>query len=222
MKALVKWVEVVQWAIVVAMFGVGALAWPIAPDQMPIHWNVAGRVDRYAGKLEGLFLLPAITLVVAFGLRLLPRVDPNRARYAEFPGAFTVVRLAVTAVLAAIYVLIVLTALGVQLNIGLLVGVLVGLLLVVIGAVMDQLRPNWFFGIRTPWTLSSEESWRATHRAGKWVFIAMGLAFVLAGLVQTAWAFTAAVVIALGGVLGLVVYSYLVWKSAAGRRRGSV
>lgn len=215
MKPLLRWIEVVQWAIVAAMFGVGALVWNVVPDQIPIHWNLAGQVDRYAGKLEGLFLLPVVTLLVAIGLRLLPRVDPNRVRYAEFAGAFAVVRLTVTGALAGIYGVIVLVALGVQLNVGLLVNVLVGLLLVVIGAIMDRLRPNWFVGIRTPWTLSSEESWTATHRAGKWVFIAMGLAFVLAGLVQTAWAITAAVAIAIAGVLGLVVYSYRVWRRAA-------
>ena len=77
------------------------------------------------------------------------------------------VRLTVTGMIAGINGVVVLAALGVAVNMGLVLGVQVGLLLVVIGAIMDQLRPNWFVGIRTPWTLSSEESWRATHRAGK-------------------------------------------------------
>ena len=220
MKALWKWIEVLQWLVIAAMFAVGALVWPVVPDQIPLHWNLFGRVDRYGGKLEGLFLLPAITLVIAVGLRLLPRVDPNGARYAQFVGAFAVMRLAVAVALAGIYGAIVLSALGVEVNTGLLSGVLVGALLVVTGAVMDQLQPNWFIGIRTPWTLSSEESWRATHRAGKWVFIAMGLAFVLAGLIQTAWALAVATALTVIGVLGLVVYSYRVWSKSA-RRAGA-
>ena len=65
---------------------------------------------------------------------------------------------------------------------------LVGLLLSVLGSLLGQVRPNWFFGIRTPWTLSSERSWTATHRLGRWVLLVMGLAIGLAGLVQAAWA----------------------------------
>lgn len=206
------WVDATLWGLVAAMFALGALVWPLAPDSIPVHWNLAGRPDRYAGKLEGLFLFPAIALIVLLGLSLLPRVDPNRARYAEFRGAYAVIRLAITGVLAISYAAAVLVMLGVELNIGLLLGSLGGLLLIVFGAVMDRLRPNWFVGIRTPWTLSNEESWRATHRAGKWVCIGLGVAFVLAGVLQAAWAVTAAVVLALVGVLGLVVYSYLVWR----------
>jgi uncharacterized membrane protein len=77
---------------------------------------------------------------------------------------------------------------------------------------MGKLRPNWFAGIRTPWTLSSRESWEKTHRLGGHVFVAIGLAIVVVGLLRAEWAVTATLVLLLVGGLGLIVYSYLVWR----------
>jgi immunity protein, SdpI family len=69
----------------------------------------------------------------------------------------------------------------------------------VIGAVIDQVRPNWFFGIRTPWTLSSEVAWSETHRAGRLMFVAMGVAIALAGIFQAPWALYMAMLVCLAG-----------------------
>jgi uncharacterized membrane protein len=37
---------------------------------------------------------------------------------------------------------------------------------VILGNYLGNLRPNYFVGIRTPWTLENPETWRATHRLG--------------------------------------------------------
>lgn len=213
-----RWVEVAQWGLVLAMFVLGLATWPVAPDRIPVHWNAAGQVDRYGGKIEGLFLLPAIALVVALGLEYLPAIDPRRERYAEFAGAYAAIRVAVTVVLAGVYLVMVLWARGVPVPVGLVVAPLVGLLLVVIGLAMGRIRPNWFFGIRTPWTLTSERSWRATHHASRPVFVVMGVAVAVAGLLQAGWVFGLAAVICVAGAVGLVAYSYVVWRDDPARR----
>jgi immunity protein, SdpI family len=216
---LARWLGIAQWLLVAAMFAAGVAAWPGAPDTLPVHWSLSGQPDRYAGKLEGLFLLPAIALLIAIGMRVLPRFDPQHMRYQEFARAYALAGFAIVAVLAATYATILLWLRGVPLNIGLVVGPLVGLLLIVLGAVMNEIRPNWFFGIRTPWTLSSERSWTATHRVGRWVLMCMGVAIALAGVFQTQWLLYAAMVVCLGGVLGLVIYSYVVWRDDPARHR---
>jgi uncharacterized membrane protein len=121
-------------------------------------------------------------------------------------------RLGLVVAMAGIYAVILLAAVGVLVNVGLVVGVLIGALFVLIGAIIGQVRRNWFFGIRTPWTLSSEEAWSETHRKGRWVFVAMGAAIVLVGVVQTPWSLYLAMTVCLGGILGLVGYSYVVWR----------
>lgn len=215
MDRTTRWLNISQWIVIGGMFVAAALAWPSAPLQLPVHWGLNGQVDRLGGKFEGLLVLPLVALLVAVLFAVLPRIDPNRARYVEFRPALATFGLGVTLVLAGVYAVLLLTAFGYALNVGLIVAGLVGALLVLIGSVLGQLRRNWFFGIRTPWTLASEASWSETHRAGRWVFVLMGIAIALVGVFQTPWALGLAVAVCVGGVLGLVGYSYVVWRRTA-------
>ncbi len=65
-------IEAIQWALIGAMFVLAAVVWPSAPDQIPVHWGLSGEPDRYGGKIEGLLLLPLVTLGVYFAMLLLP------------------------------------------------------------------------------------------------------------------------------------------------------
>ena len=200
------------WVVVAATFVASTVVWPLAPQRVAIHWLLSGTPDGFADRFPGLFLLPAASLLVLVLLRLAPRIDPLRRRYAEFADAYGVILLAVVGYLAAVQAMVLAAALGAQVNSGLVIGLLLGAMLVVVGAVIDRLKPNWFMGIRTPWTLSSERSWTATHRAGRYVFFAMAIAVALAGVVQSALTFLLATVVCLAGLAGLVVYSYVVWR----------
>ena len=177
--------ELPHWLILAAMFGLAAITWPSAPDQIPVHWNAAGQVDRYGTRPEGLLLLPVVALAIYGLLRLLPMIDPKRANYASFASAYNVLRLAVLALLAAVYGLIHLWLRGIQIDVGTVVPLLLGLLFLVLGAVLPRIRPNWLVGIRTPWTLTSEVAWTRTHRVGSWLFALFGVAaFCSACLLQ--------------------------------------
>jgi uncharacterized membrane protein len=199
------------------MFVLGAVTWPVVPDSIPVHWNASGQADRFGGKIEGLFLLPALTAAIVIVLRVLPRLDPRRARYPEFAGTYALIRLAIPVVMAGIYLVIILSIRGVPVRVGPAVTTLAGLLLAVIGGFLDRVKPNWFVGIRTPWTLSSERSWNKTHRVGHWAFMAMGAAIVVAGLLQSAWAFVLAGALCALTVVGLAAYSYVVWRDDPAR-----
>ncbi len=206
-------IEAVQWAIIGAMFVLAAVVWRSAPDQIPVHWGLSGEPDRYGGKFQGLLLLPLITLGLYLAMLLLPRVDPRRANYALFEGAYGAIRLSTVVFMGLIYGLILLWVRGVELDVAVVVPVLVGGLLVVIGNLLGKSRPNWFVGIKTPWTLDSKRSWVKTHRLGGWTFVLLGLAFVVLGLAGPAWAIPALVAATAGCLLWLFVYSYLAWRS---------
>ena len=114
-------------------------------------------------EIEGLLLLPLNALGLYLLLLLLPRRDPRRANYARFRGAMLVLRVAILMFLVLIYGFVLLGTRGIVLDV-LLIPILAGGLLVVMGVVMGTVQPNWFVGIRTSWTLSSDLSWRKTHR----------------------------------------------------------
>jgi uncharacterized membrane protein len=82
----------------------------------------------------------------------------------------------------------------------------------VIGNFMGKVRPNWFVGVRTPWTLSSKMSWNKTHRLARWLFVVMGLSIAAAGILQSTWMFI--LMLAVNGlcIAWMIVYSYLVYR----------
>jgi len=198
-------------ALILGMFAWAVGTWRRAPERFPVHWNLAGEVDRMGGRFEGLWLLPLVALGLWLLLLLLPRIDPGRANYANFTSAYATIRVVIVAVQAAIYGTMQRAALGRPVDMGLVAPLLIGGLLLVLGNLLGKVRPNWFVGIRTPWTLSSAESWSRTHRAGGWVFVASGLLMIGSGFAPSRWPFLGAIGLLLAGVAALVIYSYAVW-----------
>lgn len=205
--------ELPQWILLAAMFALAAIVWPSAPEQVPIHWNLRGQVDGYGSKTVGLLLLPVVALAIYLLLRFLPRIDPRRTNYAAFSGAYAVVRFAVLAILAVIYGLTVLSIKGIPVDFNSAITLAMGALFLVIGAVLPRVRPNWFVGIRTPWTLSSDAVWTRTHRLGGWTFIALGLIGIALAIVQPSVALATTLALLLVAAVALMVYSYVVWRA---------
>ena len=89
----------------------------------------------------------------------------------------------------------------------------VGALFAIIGNVMPRTRSNWSFGIRTPWTLSSDRVWERTHRVGGWLMFAGGL-IVMAGAIAAPTHLIAPITICsiLGATAGAFIYSYAAWR----------
>ncbi len=205
--------EIVQLVIIAAMFITAALRWGSVPDRIPIHWNAAGQVDGYGGKFVGLLLEPIVAVGLYLVLKYIPRIDPARRNYETFAGTYMLIRVVLMVYLGFVYAVTVL-AIGREETIptGDLIMGSVGVLFVVLGAVMGKLRPNWFAGVRTPWTLSSKLSWTKTHRLGGRIFIATGLVTMLGAFVGGQWAFYGMMVVMIPGIIFLVAYSYFVWR----------
>lgn len=209
-------IELPQLALIAATFVLSAFAWPAAPDRVPMRWDFSGEVVGYGGKVEGLLLAPSIMLG-AYGLLLfLPRIDPRRANYERFRWPYLIMRLATVAFIAVIHGVVLLSIWGVEINIAALIPLLVGIVLVVTGNLMGKIRPNWFFGVRTPWTLSSKRSWVKTHRLGGWVYVLIGFSWIGAAVAGRDWAFYLALAATIVGSLFLILYSYLVWRQDRG------
>ncbi len=205
--------ELALLLIVAAMFAGSAAVWPTAPDRIPMHWNASGEVDRYGGKVEGLFLVPLIGLGIYLGMRYLPRIDPGRANYARFRGAYSALRTGILLVMGIIHATVLLWSVGRPVNVAAVVPFAVGGLFLLVGSLLGKVRPNWFVGVRTPWTLSSKQSWIRTHRLGGWLFMALGLMFITAAAIQVAPFANVVMVAVITVVVVLFVYSYLVWRA---------
>ena len=216
---------IVGGALVLAMVTVSAWAWPQIPDDalVPIHWGPGGEVDGHGPKWVALIGVPLVAAAIVALLAFLPRIEPRRANLERSGTAYLAVGIAVTALLAGLHLFAVLAALGGDPDIAALATIGSGIVFVVIGNFLGKTRSNWFFGIRTPWTLSSDRAWARTHRVGGILFVGVGaailLATVLVGPEGAIWLMLAGL---LPGTIGLFVYSYLVWRDDPARRNPEV
>lgn len=189
----------------------GVLLWNRLPDPMPAHWNSAGEIDGYMSKFWGVFLMPIITIALLGLFLIIPRIDPLKANIDKFIGIFNGFILAFVAYMLYLYALTLFAALGIPFNMTLMLIPVVGLLFIGIGYMMGKAKRNFFIGIRTPWTLSSETVWDETHKLGSKLFMLGGaVTIVSVFLGETGiWIMLAAILIA---AFVPIVYSYVLYQ----------
>ena len=162
-------------ALLLADVAFGLWALPRLPERVPVHWNLAGEADRYGAAWENALLMPAIAIVLWAVLLVLPLADPLRRNYARFPETLKLFRWLVPLTVVAFHLVVADGSLGAPIDSGRGIGVVLAVVFVVLGNSMGKLKHNWFIGIRTPWTLASEEVWTRTHRLAAPIWVAGGL-----------------------------------------------
>lgn len=203
-------------AVLAGMWALALVIWLRSPERVPVHWNAHGRIDAWGGP-GAAFLLPAAATGVALLMELLPRLDPRRDNWLRFDGEVRVIINALVLFLAWTEAsLLGGWAFGWRLGGGRAPLAGMGVLLMVIGNYLPRIRSNWWMGIRTPWTLTSDRVWRETHRLGGRTFVAAGAVSVLAAvLLPEALGVGVSVAAALAGSLVPVVFSYRAWRREA-------
>lgn len=189
----------------------GVMLWNRLPDPMPSHWDAAGQVDDYMPKLWGVFLMPLVTIVLIGFFMLIPSIDPLKANIAQFRGVFNWFIVAFVAYMLYIYALTLAAALGYSFNMTLMLIPVVGLLFIGVGYMMRRAKRNFFIGIRTPWTLSSETVWDETHGLGSKMFIVGGMVTIISAFLGEIgiWLMLVAM---LATAFVPIIYSYVLWR----------
>ena len=191
----------------------GLLLWNRLPDLMASHWNVNDQVDGYMPKFWGVFLLPLITLGMFVLFLVVPSRDPMKANIAQFREAFNLFIVLLVGFMIYLYGLTLAWSLGYdtfRMSSAMLPAV--GLLFIFVGFLMRQAKRNFFIGIRTPWTLSSDAVWNETHRVGAILFVISGTLAFLGGFFGGTTAFWLLFAPLLGSTLFLLVYSYILYQ----------
>ena len=198
---------------VVAAFAVPAFLYPRLPDPMPSHWDLQGHVNGFMPKPLGAFFGSLMTLVLWFFMGILPRISP-RGFTVEFPRAYEAIRMVITAFMAAVAIIIPLAAIGTRIDMSRVILGGTGVLLAVIGNFLSKTTRNFWVGIRTPWTLASDEVWLRTHRLGAKMFVIGGIVVAVCGLVGAPMPIWLAAVLVPG--LVPIVYSYVIYRRIEG------
>ena len=191
----------------------GLSLWNQLPDQMASHWNANDQVDGYISRFWGVFLMPLITLGMFVLFLVVPGIDPLKANIAQFREAFNVFIALMVAFMLYIHGLTLAWSLGYQdFKMSAAMLPFMGILFIAIGYLLRQAKRNFFIGIRTPWTLSSDTVWDKTHRLGSVLFMVSGAFAILGGFFGGMTAVWLMFVPLIGSSLFLVIYSYILYR----------
>ena len=142
---------------------------------MASHWGVNDQVNGTMSRFWGAFLMPLMSLAMLGLFLLIPAIDPLKANIAQFRGPFNLFIVLMIVFLTYVHGLTIAWNLGYtgfQMSTALLPAM--GLLFIFVGYMLAKAKRNFFIGIRTPWTLSSDTVWDKTHALGSKLFIASG------------------------------------------------
>lgn len=172
----------VRVALVGASLLAAALLYAQLPERLPVHWNIHMQADGYLDKPWSVWVFPTITAALALMAEVLPALSPKGYELRHGSPSFEHIMLAITAFSACMTAIVFAGGLGWAIAEDRLVGLNIGLLIAVLGNVLSKVQRNFFIGIRTPWTLASEEVWLRTHRVGGRLLLLAGLLVAVASI----------------------------------------
>lgn len=204
---------IIVLVLIIGAIIAGLLLWNQLPEQMASHWNQNDQVDGYMSRFWGVFMMPLMTLGMFLLFLVIPSIDPLKANIAKFRGVFNLFIVFIIGFMLYIHALTLLWSLGYT-GFGMSKAMLpaMGILLILVGYLMRQSKRNWFIGIRTPWTLSSDYVWDKTHQLGAILFVASGVLAFIGGFFGGMVAFWLFFVPLMASAIFLVVYSYALYQ----------
>lgn len=212
-----KWIPAL---LIVAAVVVSIVAYPSLPETVPTHWGMSGEPNGWSSRFWGAWMLPLMMAFIWVIMRALPHIDPRKANYEKFRGIYEVFIAGILAFMLVLHIVVLKAATGSHIEMDRVAFLAIGGLFVLVGAVLPRTHPNWFFGIRTPWTMSSDLSWERTHKIGGPLFVALGLISIASTLIapkSSPWVLLGTAFLA---IVFLFVYSYRVWKEDPVKRSG--
>ncbi|OFI05303.1 immunity protein SdpI [Clostridium acetireducens DSM 10703] len=188
-----------------------ALIYNKLPDIIPTHWNVNGQIDSYNKKYFAWItgLLPLFTYI---SMKIIPKIDPKKQSFKKHEKAYNVLIILLILFFICIHWTSILTSLNYNVNISMIISICVGVLFLVIGNYMPQIRPNYSFGIKTPWTLDNEIVWKKTHRLGGNLFILIGILFILTSFIANSMTFNICTISIILATIYIYIYSYIQFR----------
>lgn len=205
----------INWWILAAILGFylfGAIVYPQLPDRVPSHWNLSGEVDGYMSKTAHIIGFPSLILGIYLLMTFAPLLDPKPESYKKFTGVFEGFRFILVVILGILYITASLVALGYDLPVGKTSLVVIGAMLVYLGNYFGKVRHNYTFGIKTPWTLASEEVWNKTHRVSGPLWVTTGIIWMLSVFFPQRTAFFVDMALLFIVSAFGTIYSYILFK----------
>jgi uncharacterized membrane protein len=197
--------------IILLSFIVGIFLYSSMPEKMASHWDLNNEVNGYMSKFLGLFIMPMFSLILFLLFLFLPKIDPMRKNIKKFQKYYDIFILIIIIFFFYMHLMTILWNFGLNFNMSLVLIPSLAILFFYCGILIEKSKRNWFIGIRTPWTLASDEVWHKTHQLGGKLFKISAL-ILLFGLIFKNYAFLFILVPIVLSSVYLTVYSYFQYR----------
>ena len=204
---------VLMWVISLVPLITLTMIYGKMPDTVPTSFGFDGAINAYGPK-STLWMMAGMGPVLALLFQFMPKIDPRKRNYAKFQKYYDIF-----AIFMELFILGINSMLFVEIlrpgtvSIGRAVTVLICLLFILMGNMMGKIKHNYFFGIRTPWTLADPDVWNRTHRLGGRIWFVIGILLLPCCLLLPEKVFF---VLLMAGILGstavLLILSYLWYR----------
>lgn len=198
-------------AVIIVFIAVSYYFYNILPDTVPTHFNSDGIPNDYSSKTTLVLLGTGLTVGIYLLLTFVPMIDPLRKKFESKYSVFLLFRDLSMVFIPCIFILGYISAREGTYRSDLM-GVLVGVLLVALGNYLPRLPRNFFFGIRSPWTLASETVWVKTHRISGFLFVIAGIAMILLTILKVKLSISMLTVFAPLVLFSGFIYPYFLFR----------
>ena len=203
--------EIIPFLLLIFTFALSFYFYNNFPETVPVHWNLKGEADNFGPRWVAAILMPMVILFLYIMFLVLPLLDPRKKRYKQFTKTYHVIKISLVFFMFIVYLISGFKILGYNIPIEVWMPSMVGILFMVLGNYISKIKNNWFVGIRTPWTLSSEEVWNKTHRLAGKIFVIGGLVMISIQFISASLQMTVFFIMIATMVLVPIVYSYLIY-----------
>lgn len=197
--------------LVLTSISAAIFSYPYLPENVPMHWNIEGKVDSYEPKERAVWFMPVMITLMWILFMVLPKIDPKREKYKLFVPEWEILQVVLLGFFVYLQMLIIFTSVNPEFDFVSLMFVGMGTMFFVMGNFLPKIKQNYFLGIKVPWTLTSEDNWNKTHRFGGWCFVFAGLILIIQGIFKVFFPVLVFWVIMAAAFLP-IAYSYWIFR----------
>ena len=205
--------EIPVLLVVILPFLYLGFIWSSLPERVPIHWNSEGQINGWGSK-STLLLLPLLLPLLTYLLfSLTPLIDPKK-KLDSMGNKFYQLKLSIVLLMSVVALFILYSTKNQSFFNPNFVLMLIGLLFAVFGNYFPSLKPNYFIGIKTPWTLENETVWKKTHQLAGKLWFPGGLVIIILAFIIENPKLMHIIFLTITGIIAIfpIVYSYIIFK----------
>ncbi|PWJ39281.1 SdpI family protein [Sediminitomix flava] len=182
-------------------------------EQVPIHFNIKGEADNFADKSSMWWIVALMMFGTYLLMKVIPFIDPKNKN--NIGASYPKFRLMMAMFMSALACFIIRVGHVGTIGMGMdnVLAILLSVMMIGLGNYLTTIKPNYFVGLRTPWTLENETVWRKSHRmSGKLGFALGFVALFLTLLLSSKIKVLVVVGIMLIWAFYSIYYSYKVYQ----------